>query len=51
MADHGGVSHDGDFDRFGGEYQIRALWWVIWGCWGPSAFEGHQKHDLTMFLE
>jgi hypothetical protein len=20
-------------------------------CWGPSAFEGPQKHDLTMFLE
>jgi hypothetical protein len=18
-------------------------------CWGPSASEGHQKHDLTMF--
>jgi hypothetical protein len=18
-------------------------------CWGPSAFEGPQKHDLTMF--
>jgi hypothetical protein len=21
------------------------------GCWGPSASEGPQKHDLTMFLE
>jgi hypothetical protein len=21
------------------------------GCWGPSTFEGPQKHDLTMFLE
>jgi hypothetical protein len=20
-------------------------------CWGPSASEGPQKHDLTMFLE
>jgi hypothetical protein len=20
-------------------------------CWGPSAFEGPQKHDLTVFLE
>jgi hypothetical protein len=20
-------------------------------CWGPSAFEGPQKHDLTIFLE
>jgi hypothetical protein len=20
-------------------------------CWGPSASEGHQKHDLTVFLE
>jgi hypothetical protein len=22
-----------------------------WYCWGPSASEGPQKHDLTMFLE
>jgi hypothetical protein len=21
------------------------------GCWGPSASEGPQKHDLTVFLE
>jgi hypothetical protein len=21
------------------------------GCWGPSASEGPQKHDLTMSLE
>jgi hypothetical protein len=21
------------------------------GCWGPSASEGPQKYDLTMFLE
>jgi hypothetical protein len=20
-------------------------------CWGPSSFEGPQKHDLTMFPE
>jgi hypothetical protein len=20
-------------------------------CWGPSAFEGPQKHDLTVFME
>jgi hypothetical protein len=20
-------------------------------CWGPSAYEGPQKHDLTVFLE
>jgi hypothetical protein len=24
---------------------ISGWWW----CWGPSAFEGPQKHDLTMF--
>jgi hypothetical protein len=24
---------------------------VIRPCWGPSASEGPQKHDLTMFLE
>jgi hypothetical protein len=26
---------------------------VLWlhTCWGPSASEGPQKHDLTMFLE
>jgi hypothetical protein len=24
---------------------------TISGCWGPSASEGPQKHDLTMFLE
>jgi hypothetical protein len=28
---------------------------IIWFnnriCWGPSASEGPQKHDLTMFLE
>jgi hypothetical protein len=23
----------------------------VCGCWGPSASEGPQKHDLTMFLE
>jgi hypothetical protein len=23
----------------------------IWRCWGPSASEGPQKHDLTMFLK
>jgi hypothetical protein len=23
----------------------------IGDCWGPSASEGPQKHDLTMFLE
>jgi hypothetical protein len=23
---------------------------ILW-CWGPSASEGPQKHDLTMFLE
>jgi hypothetical protein len=23
----------------------------LWYCWGPSASEGPQKHDLTMFLE
>jgi hypothetical protein len=23
----------------------------FWNCWGPSAFEGPQKHNLTMFLE
>jgi hypothetical protein len=21
------------------------------GCWGPSAYEGPQKQDLTVFLE
>jgi hypothetical protein len=29
-------------------------WWrrhVNNTCWGPSASEGPQKHDLTMFLE
>jgi hypothetical protein len=24
---------------------------VQWHCWGPSASEGPQKHDLIMFLE
>jgi hypothetical protein len=23
----------------------------LWRYWGPSASEGPQKHDLTMFLE
>jgi hypothetical protein len=23
----------------------------IFKCWGPSASEGPQKHDLTVFLE
>jgi hypothetical protein len=24
---------------------------IVGSCWGPSASEGPQKHDLTMFLE
>jgi hypothetical protein len=28
---------------------IRIL--LAYACWGPSASEGPQKHDLTMFLE
>jgi hypothetical protein len=33
-----------------------ALWQSTWEkaevtCWGPSASEGPQKHDLTVFLE
>jgi hypothetical protein len=24
---------------------------IVTNCWGPSASEGPQKHDLTMFLE
>jgi hypothetical protein len=34
----------------------QGLWWssntkIDYRCWGPSASEGPQKHDLTMFLE
>jgi hypothetical protein len=38
-----------------------AVWWRLLShgapdspvrhCWGPSASEGPQKHELTMFLE
>jgi hypothetical protein len=24
---------------------------LLYRCWGPSASEGPQKHDLTVFLE
>jgi hypothetical protein len=39
----------GAFEHIEGE--IDDLDEVIAGCWGPSASEGPQKHDLTMFLE
>jgi hypothetical protein len=36
-------------------YEIRpSLVLALWGiqpCWGPSASEGPQKHDLTVPLE
>jgi hypothetical protein len=25
--------------------------WAVTSCWGPSAYEGPQKQDLTIFLE
>jgi hypothetical protein len=34
--------------RAGGENNVPFL---EADCWGPSASEGHQKRDLTMFLE
>jgi hypothetical protein len=34
-------------------YRLQLLWLVAMDadCWGPSASEGPQKRDLTMFLE
>jgi hypothetical protein len=38
--------HSDDMSRV--VYQLLKL---IANCWGPSASEGPQKHDLTVFLE
>jgi hypothetical protein len=30
---------------------LEVLFHQLSGCWGPSAYEGPQKQDLTIFLE
>jgi hypothetical protein len=33
------------------QIEITALKYNQCSCWGPSAYEGPQKQDLTVFLE
>jgi hypothetical protein len=43
--------HHLSFDHATNRVNTTSLFFSFGNCWGPSASEGPQKHDLTMFLE